>query len=404
VPPDISLGEARRIALAAQGFADSLPKTKGTKRHLHRVIGRTGVLQLDSVNIVARPQYVVPFSRIGKYAQDLLDEVAYHDRAWFEYWGHAASLIPVERYPLFRPRMEAQREHLHAPRSSGKWDQRIHEYVKRERPYMDAVLAEIRDRGALSAGQLTDAGKSRAGVMWGWSRGKQAIEMLFRTGEVAALRRPSFERVYDLPERVIPHDLLSAPIPDSDDAERELVRLAMQSLGVATVRDIADYYRAKVAPTKRHAEELADAGVLKRVTVEGWTEPAYLSNGSRVPKTVDRPALVTPFDPMVWNRDRAIRLFGFAYNIEIYVPAPKRVYGYYVFPFINGDHFAGRVDLKADRKASTLRVLGAWREPHATPDDAAALKAHLRDFADFLGLEEVHVSRRGNLASALQKP
>ncbi len=401
--PDISIAEARRIALAAQGFADPLPRTKATKRHLRRVINRTGVLQLDSVNIVARPQYVVPFSRIGRYNPDLLFEVAYHDRAWFEYWGHAASLIPVERYSLFRPRMEAQREHLDAPRSSGKWDQRIHEYVKRERPYMDAVLDEIRDRGAMSAGELTDAGKSRPGVMWGWSRGKQAIEMLFRTGEVAAVRRPSFERVYDLPERVIPHDVLNAPVPTKDDAERELVRLAMSSLGIATVKDIADYYRANVAPTKVHADELADAGALKRVTVEGWKEPAYLSNGSKVPKAVERPALVTPFDPMVWNRKRAQRLFGFDYNIEIYVPAPKRVYGYYVFPFINGERFAGRVDLKADRKASTLRVLGAWKETHATPDDIAALKGHLREFADFLALEEVHISSRGNLASALRK-
>ena len=398
----LSVTDARRIALAAQGFTDPLPKGNAKKRHLHRVIGRTGVLQLDSVNIIARPQFVVPYSRIGPYDARLLDRIAYHDRAWFEYWGHEASLIPVDRYPLFRARMESFHEHLHGPRSSGKWDTQLYEYLKTERPYMDAILAEIAERGALSAGQLSEAGKSRKGVMWGWSRGKRAVEMLFRGGEVAATRRPSFERVYDLPERVIPREVLDAPFPDREDAERSLVRLAAKSLGVATVGDIAWYYRSKIADTRRRIDDLVASGELRPISVEGWREPAYLDAGAKRPRAVERAALITPFDPMMWDRKRALRLFGFDYHIEIYVPAPKRTFGYYVLPFINRERFVARVDLKADRQAATLRVLGSWKEMDATPDDARALRDELRRFATFLGLERIDVARRGNLASALK--
>jgi uncharacterized protein YcaQ len=398
----LRIDEARRIALAAQGFTDPLP-SKPTKRHLHRVIGRTAVLQLDSVNIVARPQFVVPYSRIGPYDPRLLTDVAYRDRQWFEYWGHEASLIPLEHYAFFRPRMEAFRRHLHAPRSKGKWDVQMHNYLKKERPYMDAVLAQITERGALSAGELNDAGKSGPG-MWNWSRGKHAVEMLFRGGEVAALRRPSFERVYDLPERVIPPALLDAPVLDHDEAERGLVRLAMRSLGIATIADVAWYFRAKIGATKRHVEELVATGEVERVSVEGWTEPAYLFAGAKRPRAVDRPALVTPFDPLLWDRRRALRVFGFDYRIEIYVPAPKRVFGYYVFAFLNGERFVARVDLKADRQASTLRVLSSWKEEDTTRDDVVALRAELRRFATFLGLEGLQIGERGDLARALRRP
>ena len=398
----LSILDARRIALAAQGFSDPLPTGKATKRHLHRVISRTGVLQLDSVNIIARPQFVVPYSRIGPYDQKLLTDIAYRDRAWFEYVGHEASLIPVEHYPLFRPRMELWRSHLDAPRSNGKWDQRIHEYLKTERGYMDAIVAQITEHGALSAGQLNEAGKSISGVMWGWSRGKRAVETLFRGGEVAALRRPSFERIYDLPERVIPKHVLDAPRLSLEEAERGLVRLAMRSLGVATVGDVAKYYRSKIAATKGRLEELASSGELERVRVEGWTEPAYLDRAAKGPRAVPRAALITPFDPLLWDRRRALQVFGFDYRIEIYVPAPKRVYGYYVLPFLHRERFVARVDLKADRQASVLRVLGAWKEPDATPDDVAALRDELRRFASFLGLADVEVARRGNLARALK--
>jgi uncharacterized protein YcaQ len=397
----LRIADARRIALAAQGFSDPLPTEKATKRHLHRVIGRTAVLQLDSVNIVARPQYVVPYSRIGPYDDELLRDIAYRDRAWFEYWGHQASLIPIEHYPLFRPRMESFRLHLHAPRSTGKWDTRLHEYLKKERPYMDAVLAQLAERGALSAGELNEAGKSGPG-MWNWSRGKQAVEMLFRGGEVAALRRPSFERVYDLPERVIPREVLDAPTLDAEEAELGLVRLAARSLGIGTVADIAWYFNSKIADTKHRVEELTATGELQRVDVEGWTEPGYLFAGTKRPRAVDRSALITPFDPLMWDRRRALRLFGFDYRIEIYTPAPKRVHGYYVLPFLHRERFVARVDLKADRKASKLLVLGAWKEPDATPGDARALSAELARFASFLGLERVDVARKGNFASALR--
>ena len=391
------------MVLSAQGFADPLPKGSVTKRHLHRVIGRTGVLQLDSVNIVSRPQYVVPYSRLGPYDRELLETIAYRDRAWFEYWGHEASLIPVERYPLFRSRMEWIRKGVHKHSPSPTWDGYLQSYLKRERPFLNAVLAELADRGPLSAGQLTDAGSSQRGVMWGWSRGKRAVEMLFRMGEVAALRRlPSFERTYDLPDRVIPKAMLDAPVPDHDRAELELTEIAVRSLGVGTARDIADYSRTKPADAKVRADRLVEDGVLRRVSVEGWKDPGYMAPGVRIPKVIDRAAMVTPFDPLVWNRPRALRVFGFDYRIEIYVPAAKRKHGYYVLPFLNGERIVARADLKADRKAGVLQVLGAWPEDGITADDVAALGAELDRFAGFLGLERVSLARR-NLLRALRR-
>ena len=400
---DLSGAEARRLHLAAQGFADPLPNGKVTKRHLHRVIARTGVLQLDSVNIVSRPQYVVLYSRLGPYDRRLLETIAYTDRDWFEYWAHEASLIPVERYPLFASRMEWLRKGIHIHRRNPTWDSWLAEYLKKNRPFMNAILAEIAERGALSAGQITDGGKSQKGVMWGWSRGKMAVEALFRGGEVAALRRlPSFERVYDLPERVIRRSLLEAPVPDHEEAEMQLVEIAARSLGIATARDIADYYRTKPADAQRRADELVERGLLERVTVDGWKQPAYILAGARIPKSIDRTALLTPFDPLVWDRKRALRTFGFDYKIEIYVPAPKRVYGYYVLPFLRGERIVARVDVKADRKASTLHVLGAWPEPHTTRDDIAALDTELRRFAGFLGLERVELARKDLLRSLVR--
>jgi uncharacterized protein YcaQ len=400
VTKDLSAPEARRLALSAQGFADPLPKGAPTKRHLHRVMSRTGVLQLDSVNIVSRPQYVVPYSRLGPYDPRLLEAIAYHDKSWFEYWGHEASLIPVEWYQLFRPRMEWSRNGIHAQHDTPMWSSRLARYLRENRPFLDAVLLEIDERGPLSAGDLTDGGKSQSGVMWGWSRGKLAIETLFRTGEVAALRKlPSFQRVYDLPERVIPKDTLALPVLEFEAAERDLVVHAVRSLGVGTARDIGDYYRTKPADAKRRAEELVEEGALHRVGVEGWKDAGYIVPGTRIPKSVDRAALLTPFDPMVWNRPRALRLFGFDYRIEIYVPAGKRKHGYYVLPFLNGERIAARVDLKADRKAGALQVLGAWAEDGITTDDVAALESELSRFACFLGLERVQLSRRNLLRS-----
>src|SRR5581483_7494829 len=254
----------------------------------------------------------------------------------------------------------------------------------------------------LSAGQITDGGKSQAGVMWGWSRGKRAVEMLFRMGEVAGLRRlPSFERVYDLPGRVLPAAVLDAPVPEHEDAERQLVEIAVRSLGVGTARDIADYYRTKPAAAKVRADELVEEGMLRRVRVEGWKDDAYVPAGVRIPKNVSRAAMITPFDPLVWNRPRAKRVFGFEYTIEIYVPAAKRKHGYYVMPFLNGERIVARADLKADRKAGVLQVLGAWGEEHTTADDAIALEAELRRFAGFLGLERVKLARK-NLISSLR--
>jgi hypothetical protein len=400
---DMSADEARRLVLAAQGFADPLPKNGGAmKRHLHRVIGRTGVLQLDSVNVVSRPQYLVPYARLGPYDRRLLEQIAYDDRRWFEYWGHEASLIPVDMYRLFRPRMEWARNGVHAQHDSPMWNSWLARYLRENRPFLDAVLQEITERGALSAGQLKDGGKSQRGVMWGWSRGKLAVETLFRTGEVAALRRlPSFERVYNLPERVLPRDVLRAKTMDHAAAERELVLLAVKSLGVGTARDIADYYRTKPADAKRRAEELTSEGGLKRVTVEGWKDPVFVTPGVRIPRSIDRVSVLTPFDPLVWNRPRALRVFGFDYRIEIYVPAAKRKHGYYVLPFLRGERIVARADLKADRQAGVLRVLGAWGEPGITKGDVSAMGAELKRLAGFLELERVEFARPDLLRSLL---
>jgi uncharacterized protein YcaQ len=385
---------ARRIALAAQGFADARPAGAVDRRHLKRVVARTGLLQIDSVNVFERAHYLPLFSRLGAYDRTLLPRAAYVHRDLFEYWGHEASLLPVGTHPLLRWRMER------AAAGEEGWGRTVR--VLQEHPgFVEQLVQRIRDEGPCSAGDL-HAGEKPAGPWWDWSLTKVALEHLFWAGRVTTSTRRGFERVYDLPERVLPAAVLSAPTPSREEAQRELVRIAARAHGVATERDLRDYFRLRVDEARAAVLSLVDAGELQPVEVEGWGRPAYLWPGARVPRRVRASALLSPFDPLVWERSRTSRLFGFDYRIEIYVPAAKRVHGYYVLPFLHDEAIRARVDLKSDRKAGVLRVLASWLEPGSDPHDTAvALAAELRRAAQWQGLDDVVVEQRGDLAAVL---
>jgi uncharacterized protein YcaQ len=388
----LSDAEARRVALSAQGFADGRPSEPGG-HGLGRVLRQVGLLQIDSVNVLARGHYLTLFGRLGPYPLELVDRAAwYAPRRLFEYWGHEASLLPVSTQPLLRWRM--QRAHDDAWGSMKR--------VAKERPELvERVLAEVGERGPMAASEVEEVGSRRGEPWWSWSDTKRAFEFLFWSGLITSARRRNFERLYDLTERVLPRAVASEPTPAPADAQRELVRIAARSLGVAAERDLRDYFRLPLAETRARVAELAEAGELLPVAVEGWSTPAYLWHATSVPRRVDGRALIGPFDSLIWERSRVERLFGFRYRIEIYVPAPKRVHGYYVLPFLLGDRLVGRVDLKADRAAGELRVRAAHGEPDAPAETAAALAGELRLMADWLGLDRLRVERRGNLARAL---
>jgi uncharacterized protein YcaQ len=391
--PSLSLAEARRIALAAQGFADPTPRTAVDRRHLRRVLGRVGMIQMDSVNVLVRSHYLPSFSRLGPYPREILDRMAYQrPRELFEYWGHEASLIPMALHPLFRWRMTR----------GDAWGGMLR--VSRERPeYVASVLAEVAEHGPIGSSDLSDPGVKR-GPWWGWADGKRALEWLYWTGRLAAAERRNFQRLYDLPERVIPAEVLSAPTPSEEEAHRGLLRLAARSLGVGTAADLADYVRLTVPEARPRIAELVEGGSLERVTVEGWTQPAFLDPGARVPRQVEARALLSPFDSLVWFRPRVARLFGMEFRLELYVPAPGRRWGYYVLPFLLGDRLVGRTDLKADRKERTLLVQAAYAEPDGDRAEVtAALAGELRRMAGWLGLERVLVRARGDLAPALAR-
>ena len=394
----LSLRSARRIALAAQGFAEPRPTGAVDRRHLKRVVGRTGLLQVDSVNVFERAHHLPLFSRLGPYDRDLLRRSAYVHRDLFEYWGHEASLLPVAAHPLLRWRMER------AAALEEGWGRTAR--VARERPdVVAAVLQRIVQDGPSTAGALhasLDGGVRSAGPWWDWSLAKEVVEHLFWTGRVTTATRQGFERVYDLTERVLPATVLGLPTPSREQAQRELVRLAARSHGVATVRDLRDYYRMRVDETAVAVSALVEEGELLPVQVEGWRQPAYLSRDARIPRRVRASALLSPFDPLVWERSRTARLFGFDYRIEIYVPAARRVHGYYVLPFLHDEGLRARVDLKSDRQGRVLRVQAAWLEPGSEPDGTAvALAAELRRAAQWQGLQDVVVEPRGDLAPAL---
>ena len=396
VPDELSVAQARRITLAAQGFTDPAPAGPVGRRHLRRAMSRLGLLQMDSVNVLQRAHYLPLYSRLGPYPTELLDRAAYtKPRELFEYWGHEASLMPVELHPALRWRMAA----AHTDAWGGM--RRIAE----EHPDLVAwVLEEVRARGPLTAAEIEhDVPRETGNWGWNWSAAKRALEFLFWSGEVvAAGRSTSFARRYDLPSRVLPAGVLTAPTLEPADAQRRLVEIAARSLGVAAEPELRDYFRLPLAGTRQAVADLVEDGTLLPVQVRGWKARAYLHRDARLPRWVRARTLVSPFDPLVWERARTERLFGFAYRIEIYVPAAQRLYGYYVLPFLLGDRFVARVDLKADRQARRLLVRSAWVEVGVdVPETAQALAAELHRLAGWLGLDEVAAPERGDLAPAL---
>lgn len=406
---EISAAEARRLAISSQGFGRR--RSRAAAAQVLALARRIHAFQIDSVNVLTRAHYVPAFARLGPYDPRQLDALAYQRRELFECWGHAACLMPVELYPLLRYRMEeaAMRDYMTAERGA----------------YIARVYEEVRERGPLATGQLSQPGR-RSGKWWGWGEGKLALELLFKSGLLAVAGRRSFERLYDLRERVLPAALIEAAAPPRETAMKELICLGAQAGGVGTFTDVTGYlyvdgwgdrtplgahlgepapaggWRAKPV-ARRLVAELVEEGRLIPCRVEGWSEPAYLSPGAEAPPAVAASALLTPFDSLVWERSRIQRLFGMRYTIEIYTPAPKRVYGYYVMPFLLGDTLVGRCDLKADRKAGALLVQAAYAEPGQRPRRIAPpLARELRRLARWLGLDGVEVADRGDLAPDLR--
>ncbi len=386
----MSPAQARRIALAAQGFGRPAG-TVGT-RQLGVLLQRLGVLQLDSVNVFERSHYLPVFARLGAYDKGMLDRLLFErDSDYIEYWAHQASVVPTRAWPLFGWRMAFFRER-HRPTA---------DWAREHSVMLDFLRAELAEKGPLTAGQVEHDENVRTGPWWGWSAVKTGLEVLFLRGEVVASGRRNFERRYDLAERKVPAGILHEEVAE-DDAVRELVRIGVRALGIGTVRDIADYFRLKQAPTKTALRELVDSGEVHAVTVPGWNQPAFLHGAARIPRRIEAAALLSPFDPIVWERERTLRMFGFHYRIEIYTPAPKRVFGYYTLPLLIDEALVGRIDLKSDRRAGVLRVQSAWREGDAAVD-LDRVVALLRATASWQGLERIEVVERGDLASELAR-
>lgn len=383
----ISAAQARRVALAAQGFGR--PRGAVGTRQLNLALERLAVLQLDSVNVFERSHYLPLYARLGPYDKALLDRLTFRPKSGYtEYWAHQAAIIPMEHRPLWHWAME-------------KWrgDKHFLPWATENPQMLEFLRAELREKGPLTAGQVEHDANQRKGPWWGWSDVKTGLETLFFWGEVVVAGRTRFERRYDLAERHVSPEILGREVP-KDDAVRELVRLGSRALGVGTVGDIADYYRLLQAPTKAAIRDLVDSGELLPVTVRGWDAPAYLHRDARIPRRVEATALLSPFDPIVWERDRALRMFGFHYRIEIYTPAPKRVFGYYTLPLLIDESLVGRIDLKSDRQSGVLRVQSAWREPGASVD-LDRVVALLDETAAWQGLSGVDFADRGDLIREL---
>jgi uncharacterized protein YcaQ len=394
----LTAAQARRVAVAAQGFAEPNPGGPITRAHLKRLISRIQVLQLDSVSVAVRAHYAPVFSRLGPYDRDVLDRAAWGPRSarlLAEYWVHEAALMALDDWPLLRWRM---RQYAH-----GRWGSHI---VKANPQLAEDIVAAVTELGPSTAGQieayLEAEPRGKKGPWWGRSDTKWVAEALFASGVLTTATRVGFARHYDLVERVLPTEVLARQV-DDDEAVRELALRAATALGVATEADIRDYFRLSAQQVKPALADLVATGEIERVSVDGWSAPAYLRVGRTVPRLDRGTALLCPFDPLIFFRPRVERVFGFHYRIEIYVPANKRQYGYYVWPLLMDGQLVARVDLKADRAANTLRVVGAFGEPD-TPRArvAAALAGELASMASWLGLGGVAVSGRGDLASELR--
>ena len=386
----ISLATARRIALAAQGFADPRPTGRVDRRHFRRVLDRMGLIQIDSVNVLVRSQELPLFARLGPHPRTMISDATKAGDV-FEYWVHEASHVDMAHYHLHRWQMAGDH----------KWS-RYWTLTKRRPGYIGEVYRRIADGGPVASGDLSER-VGKKGSWWDWDDAKIALEHLFWNGQISATRRPSdFARIYDLTERIIPADVLARPMPPEREARKQLLELAARHHGIGTFADLTDYHRQKNQPCKALVAELVEEGVLRVVDVEGWKQPAYLHRDARLVRRINACTLLSPFDPVVWNRDRTHRLFGFHYRIEIYTPPPKRIYGYYVLPILWGDSVVGRLDMKADRQNGALLVQGSFAEPGVPAGPLAEeLAPELEAMAGWLGLDRVDVQPRGDLASTL---
>jgi uncharacterized protein YcaQ len=394
----LSLKQARRLALAAQGFSNRQPPATVKSSHVTQLIERLGVLQIDSVNALVRSHYLPLYSRLGNYPQNLLDQAAWsqgRQRKLFEYWGHEASLLPVELYPLMRWRMQR------AAQGQGIYQQ-MARFGREQQPTIARVLQLVRDQGALGAGSISTR-QERAGPWWDWSAEKHALEWLFAAGEVTVAGRRGFERLYDLPERVLPSAVVNQPMLSEADAQRGLLLHAVRALGVGTEKDIRDYFRQDPAPAKAGLAELVEDGAVQVIQVQGWKQPAYGLPEFSVPRKITASALLSPFDSLIWERARTERLFDFHYRLEIYTPAHKRVYGYYVLPFLHNERIAARIDLRAERAAGRLAVHAVHEEqPGLDEEGMQALAINLRRLADWLGLPQVLINCQRASAARLR--
>jgi uncharacterized protein YcaQ len=396
----LRIGEARRIALEAQGFADPRPRGRIDRRHFRRVMDRVGLVQIDSVNVLTRSHELPFLARLGPYPRDALATWLWKSQEVVECWGHEASLIPVDLHPLLRWRMQGDHQ----------WYD-VGTFEAAHPGLAGRILEAVRERGPVPLGQLDHLGdvikrtKPEPGNMWNWTPAKRAVEWLFWTGQVSAVRNPaSFERSYVLPDRTLPARVLAAEVPEDDDAQKALLLKAARSHGVGTARDLADYHRINIRVARRLLDELAGDGALRWVEVEGWRHPALLHPEAVLPRWVRASALLSPFDSLVWERDRTEALFGFRYRIEIYTPKAKRVHGYYVLPYLHRGELQARVDLKADRASGALLVQGAHGEDGIDRDDVAqGLAERLRELAGFLGLGDVQVQPSGALAAEVSR-
>lgn len=398
-PKRIARKSARRLALTAQGFSGEQPTSGQVTRWsaLSKVIDSLNLLQIDSVNVLSRSHYLPVFSRLGRYDKAVLDNhtLAARNRRCFEYWAHEASILPYRYQPLLRWRMNDARN------GAGIYKGLV-EFAQQKPQVIQQTLEKVRAEGPL---RPRDFGQPavRSGEWWGWNDHKTALEYLFWTGDVTAASRDGFERLYDVPDRVLPEETHAAPAPVRSDAIRELARHSARALGISTETDIRDYFRLPVADARQAVVELVENGELHMVEVQGWNKPAYIWHKAKSARTFNRATLLSPFDPLVWNRERAERIFDFRYRIEIYTPAPKRQFGYYVLPFLIGEKLSGRLCLKADRQAGILRVNAAWHEDGIDAGAASqAVVPALYEMSQWLDLECVKIAERGNMAKALK--
>ena len=391
---DFSASEARRIALAAQGFDCARCSGRVGLNDLRRTIRKLGLLQIDYFNVLAPAQYHVLFSRLGPYKRSLLDDLVYRRREFTEHWAHEASIVPVESWPLLRHRMAAHRVRPY----------HFEKFMAEQPEYVEWVLDQVRQRGPLSGGDLAEpAGIARRlEKCWVGTVPRAVLEAHFGRGTLAvADRRPDFTRVYDLAERIIPARHTAEDVA-REDAQRGLLRIACRGYGIATAPDLADYFRMPVRDARPRIDELVQLGELREVRVEGWRQLAYLDPNAKLPTGIESASLLSPFDPVIWFRARVARLFEFEYRVEIFVPQPKRRWGVYVLPFLMGEHLVARVDLKASRADRRLVVAAAYREPHAKPGPVAeALASELKTLAGWLELDSVAVEPRGDFAGPL---